>query len=175
MSTTCQVLATDMAEHMAVVSRLKSEIQKRLENHEDEVGDDPPEALRTLVMQGAIKVADIGHLYAELSVHIEWSERLEEEMWRQGDIEKDRDMKVSFLMDREKPGVTKSQPGFIDFVVRPLFETWVACFPQSDILLDRINSNYEYWKVCGERMSEEVQERGKVGVCSMHVSQAWSN
>ncbi len=44
--------------------------------------------------QGAIKVADIGHLYAELSVHIKWSERLEEEMWRQGDVEKARNMKV---------------------------------------------------------------------------------
>lgn len=31
-------------------------------------------------------------------------------------------------MDRQKPGVTKSQPGFIDFVVRPLFETWVSAF-----------------------------------------------
>ena len=45
--------------------------------------------------QGAIKVADIGHLYAELSVHIKWSERLEEEMWRQGDVEKARNMKVA--------------------------------------------------------------------------------
>jgi hypothetical protein len=25
---------------------------------------------------------------------------------------------VSFLMDRDKPGVTKSQNGFLDFVVR---------------------------------------------------------
>ena len=39
-----------------------------------------------------------------------------------------RNMKVSFLMDRQKPGVTKSQPGFIDFVVRPLFETWARVF-----------------------------------------------
>jgi hypothetical protein len=92
-------------------------LQKRLENLDDDIGDDPQEALRILVMQGAIKVADIGHLYAELSVHIQWSERLEEEMWRQGDVEKERNMKVSFLMDRQKPGVTKSQPGFIDFVV----------------------------------------------------------
>jgi hypothetical protein len=54
---------------------------------------------------------------------------------------------VSFLMDRQKPGVTKSQPGFIDFVVRPLFETWVACFPESKVLLDRIDENYAYWQV----------------------------
>jgi hypothetical protein len=54
---------------------------------------------------------------------------------------------VSFLMDRQKPGVTKSQPGFIDFVVRPLFETWVSCFPESNVLLDRINQNYAVWQV----------------------------
>lgn len=38
-------------------------------------------------------------------------------------------------MDREKPGVTKSQPGFVDFVVRPLFDTWVACFPDCKVSL----------------------------------------
>ncbi len=38
---------------------------------------------RTLVLQGAIKMADIGHLYAGTDVHLKWSERLEEEMWRQ--------------------------------------------------------------------------------------------
>ena len=48
--------------------------------------------------QGAIKVADIGHLYAPKEVHIKWSERLEEEMWLQGDVEKQRDMKVLTLM-----------------------------------------------------------------------------
>jgi hypothetical protein len=34
------------------------------------------------------QVADIGHLYAPKQVHIKWSERLEEEMWLQGDVEK---------------------------------------------------------------------------------------
>ena len=46
-----QVMATDMGEHMAIVSKLKSEIQKRMENPDDDIGDDPPEALRILVMQ----------------------------------------------------------------------------------------------------------------------------
>jgi hypothetical protein len=47
------VMATDMGEHMAIVSKLKSEIQKRLESLDDDIGDDPPEALRILVMQVA--------------------------------------------------------------------------------------------------------------------------
>ncbi|EKX48488.1 hypothetical protein GUITHDRAFT_68697 [Guillardia theta CCMP2712] len=96
------VLATDMAEHMAIVSRLKTDLQKVQHQH-----------LENLIrgLQGAIKIADIGHLYAAHHVHVKWSERLEEEMWLQGDVEKARNMKVSFLMDRDKPGVTKSQPG----------------------------------------------------------------
>eukprot|EP00960_Hanusia_phi_P060189 764431-Hanusia_phi.AAC.2 len=104
------VMATDMGEHMvnaaaassdssltlmqAIVSKLKTDLQKRLENPDDDIGSDPPDALKTLVLQGAIKVADIGHLYADHEVHIQWSERLEEEMWRQGDVEKQREMKA---------------------------------------------------------------------------------
>ena len=66
-------------------------------------------------------------------------------------------------MDRQKPGVTKSQPGFIDFVVRPLFETWVACFPESRFLLDRINANYEYWQVSMPYLSVQCRQRSTRG------------
>ena len=96
---------------------------------------------------GVQQVADVCHLYAQHDVHLAWSERLEEEMWLQGDVEKQLSMKVSFLMDRDSPGVTKSQPGFFDFVVRPLLETWCACFPESNVLLERIEVNYQHWKL----------------------------
>mmetsp|Transcript_34757 Transcript_34757/g.108816 ORF Transcript_34757/g.108816 Transcript_34757/m.108816 type:complete len:699 (-) Transcript_34757:114-2210(-) len=140
------VLATDMGEHMAIVSKLKTNLLKRMENPDDQIEDEPPDSLRILVLQGAIKVADIGHVYADRDVHIRWAERLEEEMWRQGDLEKHRDLKVSFLMDREKPGVTRSQPGFVDFVVMPLFETWAACFPKCQVLVNRVQANCDHWK-----------------------------
>ena len=48
------------------------------------------------------QVADIGHLYAPQDVHMRWSERLEEEMWLQGDVEKRRNMKVR-LPSRSRP------------------------------------------------------------------------
>eukprot|EP00961_Rhodomonas_salina_P185773 2508165-Rhodomonas_salina.1 len=41
---------------MAIVSRLKTDLQKRLENPDDGIGDEVPESLKTLVLQGAIKV-----------------------------------------------------------------------------------------------------------------------
>ena len=82
-------------------------------------------------------------------------------MWQQGDIETNLGMKVSFLMDRNKPGVTKSQPGFLDFVIRPLFDTWVACFPSCRVLLDRIEVNYSYWKAkeLEDKAAEEQRAR----------------
>ena len=36
---------------------------------------------------------------------------MEEEMFQQGDLEKERGYPVSPLMDRDKGGITKSQPG----------------------------------------------------------------
>jgi hypothetical protein len=44
--------------------------------------------------------------------------------------------------------------------VRPLFETWVACFPESRVLLDRINANYEYWQA-KEKKSPRVEDGSK--------------
>jgi hypothetical protein len=42
---------------------------------------------------------------------LRWVLDLEEEMFRQGDLEKERGHAVSPLMDRAKAGITKSQPG----------------------------------------------------------------
>ena len=44
------------------------------------------------------------------------------QMFRQGDLEKERGYPISPLMDRSKQGITKSQPGFFNFMVIPLFK-----------------------------------------------------
>ena len=61
--------------------------------------------------QMAMKCADLGHLASAKSVHLKWVQALEEEMFRQGDLEKQRGYAVSPLMDRTKTGITKSQTG----------------------------------------------------------------
>ena len=43
-------------------------------------------------------------------------------MFRQGDLERQRGYPVSPLMDRSKLGITKSQPGFFNVMVIPLFK-----------------------------------------------------
>ena len=85
-----------------------------------------------------LKMADIGHLMAAEDVHMKWVEGLTEEFFAQGDDEKRQGLPVSFLMDRDKPGVSSSQVGFFDFVVLPLFRAWVAVFPKSQPMLTLI-------------------------------------
>lgn len=59
--------------------------------------------------QVALKCADLGHLASPRPVHRKWVCFLEEEFFRQGDSEKENQLSVSPLMDRDKNGITKSQ------------------------------------------------------------------
>lgn len=52
-----------------------------------------------------------------------WTFLLFEEFFIQGDIEKAQGLPVSFLCDREITNVTKNQPGFLNFIVIPLFKS----------------------------------------------------
>lgn len=49
-----------------------------------------------------LKGADLSHAAADGPIHLAWVSRLEEEVWRQGDIEKDLGWSVPPLFDRTK-------------------------------------------------------------------------
>lgn len=53
--------------------------------------------------------------------------RVIEEMYRQGDRERQHGSQVSAMMDRNKlQAIPTSQVGFIDFICAPLFDAWAA-------------------------------------------------
>lgn len=171
------VLATDMGEHHRIVSLLKTDLLNRIQTIQDEkcVGNGAAGGVQadlvnrpastslfpdhggsekrldtvgtSLMLCGAIKVCDIGHSYADVAVHIRWSELLEEELYKQGDLEMSLGLPLSYLMDRGKAGVTKSQVGFFDFVVKPLAVAWSQCFPAfGKVLLKRLEVNLQHWQ-----------------------------
>ncbi|GAX85763.1 hypothetical protein CEUSTIGMA_g13178.t1 [Chlamydomonas eustigma] len=101
---------------------------------------------RLLVLQMALKWADIGHLASPREVHLRWVKRLEEEMFRQGDKERAHGLPISPLMDRRKgQGITKSQTGFFNFVALPMYRSMADAFPSCSPLLEAVKENYEYW------------------------------
>lgn len=52
---------------------------------------------------------------------MEWTILLFEEFFNQGDVEKEAGLPVSFLCDRETTQIPQSQPGFVNFILAPLF------------------------------------------------------
>ncbi|GIL62517.1 hypothetical protein Vafri_16725 [Volvox africanus] len=100
---------------------------------------------RILSLQMALKCSDLGHVSASLPVHCRWVQLLEEEFFRQGDMEKQHSLPVSPLFDRCKPGITKSQIGFFDIVVIPLLNCFSRVFSNTKPLLTYTMRNYKYW------------------------------
>jgi len=103
------------------------------------------EAERMLSLQVALKCSDLGHVSAALPVHLKWVRALEEEFFRQGDRESAGGLPVSPLFDRHKQGISKSQVGFFDIVVIPLYQAFSQVFGSSKPLLTYVMRNYKYW------------------------------
>merc|ERR1740121_77558 len=103
-----------------------------------------PDAI--LLMQVALKCADLGHLTLGWDEHKWWVQCLEREFFAQGDREKALGLPTSFLMDLEKPGPTKTQVGFYNFVVMPLFTAFAHALPGTKAMLEGAAANLERWQ-----------------------------
>eukprot|EP00200_Dunaliella_tertiolecta_P003872 CAMPEP_0202344636 /NCGR_PEP_ID=MMETSP1126-20121109/4232_1 /ASSEMBLY_ACC=CAM_ASM_000457 /TAXON_ID=3047 /ORGANISM="Dunaliella tertiolecta, Strain CCMP1320" /LENGTH=812 /DNA_ID=CAMNT_0048935853 /DNA_START=261 /DNA_END=2699 /DNA_ORIENTATION=+ len=112
------------------------------------------EAKKILLLQVALKCADLGHVAETVDVHLNWVRRLEEEFFQQGDLEKASGLPVSPLFDREHAGVSKSQEGFLSFVASPLFQALVTVLPDAQPLMTGIEDNIRHWKA-----KEDEQDR----------------
>ncbi|KAL6765853.1 hypothetical protein V8C86DRAFT_2450563 [Haematococcus lacustris] len=102
---------------------------------------------RALSLQVALKLADLSQLARSLDLHLYWVACLEEECFLQGDLEKAMNLAVSPLFDRSKPGITKSQVGFFEVLVIPLFHSFCSVFTAArPFLMDGLMHNYQHWK-----------------------------
>lgn len=99
-----------------------------------------------LLLQMAMKCADLGHLALSWDVHVKWVVRLEEEFFAQGDKEKGAGLPVSFLMDRNQPGCSKTQVGFFQNVPLPLLRALVQVAPLAKPMLDQATANCLSWQ-----------------------------
>ena len=69
-----------------------------------------------------------------------------EEFFQQGDRERKSNMEISPMCDRFNAAIEKTQVGFIDFVVRPVWETWADLVnPDAQDILDTIEGNKQYY------------------------------
>ena len=146
------VMATDMLMHFDILLIFKSKVG---------LGSCPPSTeataglfrdihmeqheTRMAVLKLAMKIADLGHCYLPWAEHLDWVERLQEEFFTQGDMEKAEAFVISPMMDRSEPGVGDhgNSIGFYKVFVLPMLEAWTKIYPKCLPLLEQARSNLE--------------------------------
>jgi len=140
------VLATDMSKHMSLLANLKTMVETKklkgtevfeLENYSDKIK----------ILQIMVHCCDLSNPTKPQEQYVQWVDRLMEEFWVQGDKEKELGLDMSPMCDRDNPTVEKSQVGFIDYVVLPLWETWAQLvFPDAQEMLALLESNRTFYE-----------------------------
>lgn len=144
------VLATDMSKHMALLADLKTMVEsKKVSRQNNEVSSLSLDTYsdKILIMKNLIHCADLSNPTKPLALYQTWVDKIMEEFFRQGDLERSKGLDISPMCDRLTATVAKSQVGFIDFIVHPLWETWgELVFPDCQPMLDRLAENREWYK-----------------------------
>ncbi|XP_022245748.1 cAMP-specific 3',5'-cyclic phosphodiesterase, isoforms N/G-like [Limulus polyphemus] len=140
------VIATDMSKHMSLLADLKTMVEtKKVAGSGVLLLDNYTERIQ--VLQNMIHCADLSAPAKPLEMYRKWVDLLMEEFFQQGDKEKEQELDISPMCDRHNATVEKSQVGFIDYIVHPLWETWAdLVYPDAREILDNIEANRDWYQ-----------------------------
>jgi len=133
------VMATDLGQHFDHISLFKNMILNfRGEGVTTNEG-------RQVLINMLMKMADISNAGRPFDIYIHWVDRIMNEFYRQGDMERDHALPISPFMDRSDPQIRKCQCGFLDYLVLPTYTAWTQAFPDSAIVLTLAKANRQHW------------------------------
>ncbi len=114
-----------------------------------------PLTVRRTLLKTTLHCADVSNPAKIPKLCQNWAMLVQEEFFRQGDKEREYGIKISMFMDRHKPAFHKCQIGFINVIVKPLFNTYcrfvVSLQEQVDWCL---SANLKHWE---KKQAEEEQ------------------
>ncbi|ESN95084.1 hypothetical protein HELRODRAFT_114833 [Helobdella robusta] len=108
------ILATDLKYHFEIVAEFNAKVNESSGLNWTLEGD------RLLVGNMMMKMADINGPCKSLELHLQWTDRIHQEFFEQGDEEKSMGLPISPYMDRNHPQLAKLQDSFINHLVSPL-------------------------------------------------------
>ncbi|CAH8571833.1 unnamed protein product [Schistosoma mattheei] len=153
------VLSTDMSKHMSLLADLKTTVEKQKAFQGNVINLDSYSA-RMQILECIIHAADLSNPTKPLKIYQEWVSRIMEEMFRQGDQEKQFGIEISPMCDRETACIYSTQIGFIDYIVYPLWETMAELLhPGVQVLMDNIANNRNWYVNAKEKEEKEVNKR----------------
>jgi hypothetical protein len=99
---TSMILATDIGSHFELLGKFKTKLSSNSFNYEN-IND------KRLILNMAIKCADVNNLTKPLSVSRMWTQLIMDEFFIQGDHERERGLPISIFMDRKSADIPKCQ------------------------------------------------------------------
>ena len=109
--------------------------------------------INKLVLSVIIHLADISNPTKPWRLWYKWIDLLFLEFFKQGDKERERNLPISFLMDRVTTNIAKAQGGFIDHFVKPAYQLLEFIMPNISLNIKFLESNKEQWKLLEESYS----------------------
>ena len=150
------ILATDIARQNEYLKRfrdLTSSHKFSLSNTAD----------RALVLQMALKCADLGNPCRPWLISRVWSNLICDEFYRMGQIERRLGVPLTPICQREKTSIASIQTDFFRFIVLPLLELWHNFLksPLSSLLMSNFDHNYKRWQRA-DRIVQQLRRRKSV-------------
>ena len=140
------VISTDMAKHTKVVTAAKTKTElydivkgnnftKIFEDIPDDDNKDNKQLIdlynkQQCLLNMIIHTSDISNPAKPDKISAQWTQRVYDEFFVQGDLEKEQQLPVSNFCDRNTTNVNKAMIGFISFVVGPTINCLVNLIPE---------------------------------------------
>ena len=162
------ILATDMKKHQKVIGKIKNRAEvynikngknfNKMFNETDanKLFDAQQEVLNMLIHS-----ADISNPAKPSKISQQWTDKVYEEFFRQGDLEKKLGIPISMMCDRLTTNVNQAMIGFISFVVMPTIDILYNILPELPEYSKNIQENLKKHKL--EYSKDEQAKKLKEG------------
>ena len=165
------ILATDMANHVKVLSTMKTytesyniikgkNFDKIYKENEDNNSLVKLFDTQQNMLNMIIHTSDISNPGKPDKISGEWTKRVYDEFFIQGDMEKKLNLTVSNFCDRNTTNINKAMIGFINFVVGPTIDTLTNLVPEVYDYTEYCRGNLRKHKI-GARDDERKEKEKK--------------
>lgn len=125
------ILATDMVQHKSQVDRFTARVDKPGVPFLQGTKSDPrmkkeSKTDRRLLLEATVHLADLSHCTRDFGLNQIWVQRLEEEWFLQGDLERERALAISPGCDRHKDSLATLQSFFMGHFIVPLLTPFMG-------------------------------------------------
>lgn len=135
------IFATDMAKHQSIIgeAKLKGDSFNVINGlNFEQIFEDESHNHNVLnlfecqqcIFNLIVHFADISNPSKPDHISNQWTQRVYNEFFKQGDLEKKKGLQLSPFCDRETTNVNKAMIGFIDFVVAPTIDILFNLMPE---------------------------------------------